>query len=91
MMFICTRLRCINDHSIGSILIFPRSDEDKYKAHIGYSVVPKYWNQGVATQALKIAVPLVFKDFPGLVRLQALVFVENKGSQRVLEKAGFRK
>ncbi|KAL5566946.1 hypothetical protein UlMin_030110 [Ulmus minor] len=83
---------CISGHSIGFISVFPGSNqEDKYRAFIGYGVAPQYWGQGVATQALKIAVPLAFKDFPDLIRLQALVFVENKGSQMVLEKAGFQK
>ncbi|KAL5566949.1 hypothetical protein UlMin_030113 [Ulmus minor] len=83
---------CISGHSIGCISVFLGSNqEDKYKAFIGYGVAPQYWGQGVATQALKIAVPLVFKDFPDLLRLQALVFVENKGSHMVLEKAGFQK
>ncbi|KAL5566944.1 hypothetical protein UlMin_030108 [Ulmus minor] len=82
---------CINDRSIGFISVFPGSnEEDKYKAFIGYGVAPQYWGQGVATQALKIAVPQVFKDFPDLVRLEAEVFAENKGSQRVLEKVGFQ-
>lgn len=36
-----------------------------------------------------MAVSRVFKEFPDLVRIEALVEVENKGSQRVLEKVGF--
>lgn len=82
---------CIDDRSIGFISVFPGSGEDMYKANIGYGVAPKYWGQGVATQAMKIAVPQVFKDFPELVRLEAFVDIENKSSQRVLEKVGFQK
>lgn len=38
-----------------------------------------------------MALSQVFKDFPDVVRLQAFADVENKGSQRVLEKAGFQR
>jgi RimJ/RimL family protein N-acetyltransferase len=38
-----------------------------------------------------MAVEQALEDFPEVVRLQAVVEVENKASQRVLEKAGFRK
>ena len=34
---------------------------------------------------------MVLKDFPKIVRLEAFADVENIGSQRVLEKAGFKK
>ena len=50
-----------------------------------------YWGQGIVTAALKIAVSKVFKEFPDLVRIEAMVEVENKGSQKVLEKVGFLK
>lgn len=51
----------------------------------------KYWGQGIVIQAMKIAVPQLFKDQPEIVRLQAFVNVENKASQRALEKVGFQK
>ncbi|KAL7259392.1 hypothetical protein ACSBR1_005316 [Camellia fascicularis] len=38
-----------------------------------------------------MALSQVFLDFPDIVRLQAYADVENKGSQRVLQKAGFMK
>lgn len=82
---------CIDDRSIGFISVFPGSGDDRCKADIGYGVAPKYWGQGVATKAVEMALPQVFKDFPEVVRLQAFVFVENKASQRVVEKAGFQK
>ncbi|KAM1854865.1 hypothetical protein ACFX15_010120 [Malus domestica] len=47
--------------------------------------------QGITTKAVKIALSQVFKDYPDLVRLQSFVAVENKASQRVLEKVGFQR
>ncbi|GJX78930.1 acyl-CoA N-acyltransferases superfamily protein [Tanacetum coccineum] len=38
-----------------------------------------------------MSVKMVLKDFPEIVRLEAFADVENIGSQRVLEKAGFKK
>ena len=58
---------------------------------MGYAVAAEYWGQGIVTVALKLAVVRVFEEFPYLVRLEALVEEENKGSQRVLEKVGFQK
>lgn len=36
-----------------------------------------------------MAIPRVFNDFPGIVKLQAYASSENKASHRVLEKAVF--
>ncbi|KAG2317389.1 hypothetical protein Bca52824_020511 [Brassica carinata] len=38
-----------------------------------------------------MAVDQAFEAFPAVVRLQAVVEVENKASQKVLEKVGFEK
>uniref|UniRef100_A0A5B7C6Q3 N-acetyltransferase domain-containing protein n=1 Tax=Davidia involucrata TaxID=16924 RepID=A0A5B7C6Q3_DAVIN len=82
---------CLDDHSIGYISIRPESGDDQHRAHVGYGVGVEYWGQGIVTMALKMAISSVFKEFSYLVRLEALVEEENKGSQRVLEKAGFQK
>ncbi|RYQ99398.1 hypothetical protein Ahy_B07g087348 [Arachis hypogaea] len=65
--------------------------DDRCKADIGYAVAADYWGQGIATKAVKMAVPQVFNDLSYLVRLQAFTSPENKASQRALEKAGFLK
>jgi RimJ/RimL family protein N-acetyltransferase len=75
--------------SIGYISIRPESGDNRCRAHIGYALATDYWGQGIVTTALKMTVSGVFKEFPDLVRVEALVEVENKGSQRVLEKVGF--
>lgn len=83
---------CINgDRCIGYILIKPEEGEDRFRAHITYGIAREYWGQGIATRAAKMAVSEGFREFPDLVRLQTLVEVENKASQRVLEKIGFQK
>ncbi|KAK2647044.1 hypothetical protein Ddye_022239 [Dipteronia dyeriana] len=84
---------CLDDRSIGYISIKPESgDDDRCRARIGYAVAAEYWGQGIMTVALKLAISKVFEDMRELlIRLEALVEVENKGSQRVLEKVGFQK
>ncbi|KAG5236579.1 hypothetical protein OIU78_004557 [Salix suchowensis] len=82
---------CLDDHSIGYISISPESGDDRCRARLGYALAAEFWGQGIATIALKMAVSSVFKELAGLVRVHAVVEVENKGSQRVLEKAGFLK
>ncbi|CAK7327076.1 unnamed protein product [Dovyalis caffra] len=82
---------CLDDHSIGYISISPESGDDRCRARLGYALAAESWGQGMATIALRMAVSSVFKELPDLVRLHAVVEVENKGSQRVLEKVGFLK
>ncbi|KAJ4954713.1 hypothetical protein NE237_011496 [Protea cynaroides] len=82
---------CLDDHSIGFVSIFPASGDDRCRADLGYALAVKCWGQGIATIAVKMALASVFKDLPDVVRLQAKADVDNKASQRVLEKAGFLK
>ncbi|KAK4339551.1 hypothetical protein RND71_041013 [Anisodus tanguticus] len=88
---------CIDDRSIGFVSVFPGSGtvlfyrDDRSRVDLGYAIAVEYWGQGIATKAVKMTIPQVYNDFPEVIRLQALADVENKASQRVLEKAGFLK
>lgn len=82
---------CIDHRSMGFVSVLPGSGDERCRAEIGYALAVEYWGQGIATEALKLAIPQVFKDFPEVLRLQAFAAVENLASQRVLEKAGFLK
>ncbi|KAK8997070.1 hypothetical protein V6N11_020561 [Hibiscus sabdariffa] len=75
----------------GSAALLSAQGDDKTRARVGYAIGAEYWGQGITTTVLKMAVADVFSVFEGLVRLEALVEVENVGSQRVLEKVGFLK
>lgn len=80
---------CLDNRSIGYLIVQPLSGNDRCRADIGYAVAAKYWGQGIATRALKMAIVEAFKEFPRVLRLQGFVEAENKASQRVLEKLGF--
>ncbi|KAL9140494.1 hypothetical protein ABFS82_14G040800 [Erythranthe guttata] len=82
---------CVDDRSVGFVSALPGSGDERCRADMGYAVAVGNWGKGIATAAVKMAVPQVFDEFPQLRRVQAFVNVENTASQRVLEKAGFTK
>ncbi|PHT92586.1 hypothetical protein T459_00468 [Capsicum annuum] len=86
------RVICINNKAIGSVSVTPNSGcFDTCRAELGYVLAYKYWGKGIVTKAVKIVVSNIFQEWSNLERLEALVDIDNKGSQRVLEKAGFLK
>ncbi|MFN7249907.1 MAG: GNAT family N-acetyltransferase [Anaerobacillus sp.] len=56
-------------------------------AEIGYVISPDYWGMGITTEAANEIIKFGF-DNMDLVRIQARCFVENRGSERVMEKIG---
>ncbi|KAF3457117.1 hypothetical protein FNV43_RR01774 [Rhamnella rubrinervis] len=81
---------CLNHQPIGAISVTSNSGNDKCRGELGYVLGSKYWGKGIATQAVKLVAHTIFKEWPHLERLEALVDVENEGSKRVLQKAGFK-
>lgn len=56
---------------------------------VGYAVMPKFWNQGLATEMTQACLEVAFE----VVRLDDTVsftLTTNKASQRIMEKAGFQ-
>ncbi len=58
-------------------------------ALLGYWVGKKYWGQGFATEASKLALRFAFGELH-LHRINGKVYADNHASRRVLEKCGFR-
>ncbi|XP_021290353.1 uncharacterized protein LOC110421174 [Herrania umbratica] len=85
------RAICLDNRPIGAISVTANSGKDKCRGELGYVLASKYWGKGIATRAVKMVAKTIFVEWPHLQRLEALVDVENVGSQRVLEKAGFQK
>ncbi len=73
---------------VGNIGIHPQDDIYRKTAEIGYFIGEDFWGQGIATEAVKLAVDYGFRQME-LYRIFAGVFSYNKASSRVLEKAGF--
>lgn len=75
---------------VGSIAAFRQSNIHFRTAEVGYYVGEEYWGRGIATAALKELCSFIFEN-TDIIRLYAEPFAYNKGSCRVLEKAGFIK
>ena len=71
----------------GVVGLMPQTDVNRKTAEIGYWIGEPFWNQGLATEAVKQMCEYGFGL--GFARLQAGVFDFNQASMRVLEKNGF--
>ncbi|XP_057958136.1 uncharacterized protein LOC131151003 [Malania oleifera] len=86
------RAICLNNKAIGAISVTSNSNAtDRCRSELGYVLAYKYWGKGIATRAAKMVASTIFREWPHLERLEALVDADNRGSQRVLEKAGFKR
>ena len=75
---------------IGSIAAFRQGNIHFRTAEVGYYIAEEYWGRGVVTSALKELCDYMF-DNTDIIRLYAEPFTYNKGSCKVLEKAGFER
>ncbi|XP_057450252.1 uncharacterized protein LOC130741387 [Lotus japonicus] len=90
--FLWCKAICLDDRAIGCVSLSSYAEHDKCRnksAELGYVMGSKYWGKGIVTNVVKRVVKAAFTELPQLERLEALVDVENVGSQKVLEKAGF--
>jgi ribosomal-protein-alanine N-acetyltransferase len=74
---------------VGAVGLIPQTDVYRISAEIGYWLGEPFWGKGIMTEAVKQMVDYGFKHL-NLTRIFTGVFDFNKGSQRVLEKAGFK-
>jgi RimJ/RimL family protein N-acetyltransferase len=63
---------------------------DREIAEAGYMVAPAARGRGVATTALRLASRWGLRDL-GIARVQLTTHLDNEGSQKVAERAGFRR
>nr|CAD1819774.1 unnamed protein product [Ananas comosus var. bracteatus] len=66
-------------------------DDNAHRATMGYGLAHEWWGRGVMTAAVRAAVATAFAERPRLERLEAFAAAENRRSQRVLEKVGFKR
>lgn len=79
----------VDGEAAGGIGVHPQSDIHCKSAELGYWLGEPFWGRGIMTGAVMQMVEYAFDQFD-IVRLYARPFSNNTGSQRVLEKAGFR-
>ncbi len=78
-----------DEEFIGGCLLRPFHD-DPSLFEIGYSLNRKYWGQGLATEMVKALANYGFAT-PNITAIVACAEIPNIASQRVLEKAGFKR
>lgn len=66
------------------------TDREQGVGAIGYTIGEAFRRQGCATAAVRLLIAVAFDPMGAdLARLEAVAAVGNRGSQRVLERAGF--
>lgn len=72
----------------------PGADVQSHTAEVGYWLGEPYWGKGLVTEALEALTKWVFMerqvDGVKTTRLWSVVWHENVGSMRCLEKCGYR-
>ncbi len=63
---------------------------DGHRADIGYVLAKRHWGNGYVTEAARAVVQWAASQ-PGIRRVWAYCDVENRASQRVMEKAGMER
>lgn len=59
------------------------------RAEVGYVLAREYWGKGYVTEALNAVLAFGFSEME-LHRIEAKAVPENRGSTRVMEKAGMK-
>ncbi|MQL72263.1 hypothetical protein Taro_004589 [Colocasia esculenta] len=85
------RAICLGGKPVGFISVRPGAGADRCRGEVSCGVARRHWGRGVVPAAVRMTTRAVFAELPQLERLDALVAVENRGAQRSLEKAGFRR
>jgi RimJ/RimL family protein N-acetyltransferase len=80
----------VDGQAVGAVGYVPGHDIERFSAEIGYWLGEELWGRGIATEALALVTDYAFRQL-NFLRLFALPFVENLGSIRVLEKAGYER
>ncbi|MFY9605975.1 MAG: GNAT family protein [Thermoplasmata archaeon] len=79
-----------DDKLIGSAGFYKWVQPGRYQAEMGYDLNPAFWGKGIMTEALSAIIQYGF-DYMGLHRIEVLVSRQNKRSQSLVRRLGFRK
>jgi ribosomal-protein-alanine N-acetyltransferase len=69
---------------------FHKWDKRHFRAETGYDLSPDYWGRGIMAEALRVVIKNGFETM-GLHRIDALVYVKNLRSVKLLDKLGFKR
>jgi [ribosomal protein S5]-alanine N-acetyltransferase len=79
----------INEKNIGGAG-FTVDKKFPYRCMIGYFIDRKFWNKGIATEAVKLLEDFITKN-QDMVRIEIITAKKNTASQRVAIKSGYKK
>lgn len=74
---------------IGQCGLLVQTVEDVQRLEVGYSILPKFWNQGYATEAAKKCKNYAFENNYS-DSLVSIIHIENKGSEIVALRNGMK-
>lgn len=80
----------LDDGVVVGTFALDRVDRWARRADVGYWLGEPYRGQGLASEALELALSIAFGDLD-LIRVQARVFPGNEASIRLLERHGFER
>ncbi len=78
----------VDGEAAGGVGVFLQEDVSRRSAEIGYWLGEAHWGRGIMSDVVRSFTTYAFGAYD-LLRLYALVFEWNRGSCRVLEKAGY--
>lgn len=78
------------ENVIGGISAECKRGAMRFCAELGYWLAPDFWNKGIMTTAVGLFCEEIFSS-SDVNRIEAVVFIPNAASCRVLEKCGFQK
>ena len=76
------------DGQIAGSIILENPSKDKGRYDVGFFIGRKFWNKGIATEAIKQVVKFGFKKLK-IYRIQGDNDSDNPSSGRAMKKAGF--
>ena len=79
----------VDGNAVGAVGFELKEDIYCMNAEVGYWLGEPFWGKGISTKALEWIVDYIHSKFD-IHRIYACVFINNRASRRVLEKAGFR-
>lgn len=80
---------CLNNEAIGGIGVHAQQDIHEKCAELGYWLAEPFWGKGITSKVVLKMIDFAFLNFD-IIRLYARPFSSNIGSQKVLEKCGFK-
>ncbi len=80
------RVYAIEEISIETMIgTFAIIDLDDNSCEIGYRIIPKYWGKEYASEAVKVVLNHLKKNFH-YIKVKAIIDIKNTRSQKVIEK-----